>query len=221
MAVRAMSLPALLLLLVVFRCLHALTPGVLDSPSEANEPNPRYIIAVDTTGGLCLYRIEEWWTFELCYKEHVRQFHKEQNQVVSEYSLGTFKEEVNQDEIKSGDSTGTRASRYISQMYTGGERCEIDGSEAGRQRSTEVRFMCSEDAKESITAIMEPSTCNYLLTVTTPRLCKHPEFRIQAGPVGFIVCRAAPEGEAHEQPVVKQQAGLEDHDVVQPPKDEL
>ena len=29
MAVRAMSLPALLLLLVVFRCLHALTPGVL------------------------------------------------------------------------------------------------------------------------------------------------------------------------------------------------
>ena len=52
-------------------------------------------------GGLCLYRVEEWWTFELCYKKHMRQFHKEQNQVVSEYSLGTFQEvEVDQDEIK-------------------------------------------------------------------------------------------------------------------------
>ncbi len=25
---------------------------------------------------LCLYRIEDWWTYELCYKKHVRQFHK-------------------------------------------------------------------------------------------------------------------------------------------------
>ncbi len=59
------------------------------------------LLSLHRAGGLCLYRIEEWWTFELCYKEHVRQFHKEQNQVVSEYSLGTFKEEeVNQDEIK-------------------------------------------------------------------------------------------------------------------------
>lgn len=30
---------------------------------------------------LCFYRIEEWWTFELCYKKHVRQFHKEHDKV--------------------------------------------------------------------------------------------------------------------------------------------
>ena len=59
------------------------------------------LLFLHSAGGLCLYRNEEWWTFELCYKNHVRQFHKEQNQVVSEYSLGTFQEEeVNQDEIK-------------------------------------------------------------------------------------------------------------------------
>ena len=27
---------------------------------------------------LCLYRVEDWWTYELCYKKHVRQFHKVQ-----------------------------------------------------------------------------------------------------------------------------------------------
>ena len=59
------------------------------------------LLSMHPAGGLCLYRIEEWWTYELCYKKHVRQFHKEQNQVVSEYSLGTFQEEeVDQDEIK-------------------------------------------------------------------------------------------------------------------------
>lgn len=30
---------------------------------------------------LCMYRIEDWWTYELCYKKHVRQFHKEQDKV--------------------------------------------------------------------------------------------------------------------------------------------
>ena len=30
---------------------------------------------------LCFYRIEEWWTYELCYKKHVRQFHKDHDKV--------------------------------------------------------------------------------------------------------------------------------------------
>lgn len=34
--------------------------------------------ALDT---LCMYRIEDWWTYELCYKRSVRQFHKEGNKV--------------------------------------------------------------------------------------------------------------------------------------------
>ncbi len=41
------------------------------SPSEL-------LSALDT---LCLYRIDDWWTYELCYKRHVRQFHKEIDKV--------------------------------------------------------------------------------------------------------------------------------------------
>jgi Glucosidase II beta subunit-like protein len=39
-------------------------------------------------GMLCFYRIEDWWTYELCYKKHVRQFHKEGEKIVTEVSGG-------------------------------------------------------------------------------------------------------------------------------------
>lgn len=32
-------------------------------------------------GGHCFYRIEEYWTFELCYQKQLRQYHKEGDSV--------------------------------------------------------------------------------------------------------------------------------------------
>ena len=40
----------------------------------------------------CAYRVEDWWTYEVCYRKHVRQYHKEQGKVVSEYLLGAYSE---------------------------------------------------------------------------------------------------------------------------------
>lgn len=40
--------------------------GAGEAPSELLE-------ALD---GVCFYRVEDWWTYELCYKKAVRQFHK-------------------------------------------------------------------------------------------------------------------------------------------------
>ena len=72
-------------------------------------------------------------------------------------------------------------------------RCSIvgSGSSGGRQGHWEQAVLA---IYLRACLLQEPSTCNYLLTVATPRLCKHPDFRIQAGPVGYIVCRATPAG---------------------------
>ena len=41
-------------------------------------------------GARCFYRLEDWWTYELCYEKHVRQFHKEKDVLTSEFLLGLY-----------------------------------------------------------------------------------------------------------------------------------
>ena len=44
-------------------------------------------------GARCFYRLEDWWTYELCYKKHVRQFHREKDVLTAEYLLGVYHED--------------------------------------------------------------------------------------------------------------------------------
>lgn len=49
--------------------------------------------------GLCFYRAEEWWTYELCFKKSVRQFHKDaavadaSDGALIQFSLGNYNAE--------------------------------------------------------------------------------------------------------------------------------
>lgn len=70
------------------------------------------------------------------------------------------------------------------QVYTGGEACDI----TGKQRETDVHYVCSEEGKEGIKSIREHATCQYTLVFATPRLCKHPGFQTPKQPVHTIVC---------------------------------
>jgi hypothetical protein len=42
--------------------------------------------------GKCYYRQQGWWTYEFCYKSHVRQFHMDMNtkKITEEYMLGYY-----------------------------------------------------------------------------------------------------------------------------------
>ncbi len=42
--------------------------------------------------GKCFYRVTEWWTYEFCYKSHVRQFHRDPytQKVTEEYMIGRY-----------------------------------------------------------------------------------------------------------------------------------
>lgn len=41
----------------------------------------QYLPITQCAAGHCFYRIEEYWTFELCYQKQLRQYHKEGSSV--------------------------------------------------------------------------------------------------------------------------------------------
>lgn len=83
------------------------------------------------------------------------------------------------------------AQRYVAHRYSGGEACELTGS----PRSAEVRFVCGGD-DTLLTSVKEPASCSYVVTVTTPRLCKHPGFQQQPVPAALIQCHPLAAAEA-------------------------
>jgi protein OS-9 len=71
----------------------------------AAQKTPSQLLApLDT---LCMYRAEDWWTYELCFGKSVRQFHKEGDRVVSEYVLGEYSaQDTLLDEVRDDGSGG-------------------------------------------------------------------------------------------------------------------
>ncbi|KAL5985603.1 Protein OS-9 [Asimina triloba] len=128
----------------------------------------------------CLLRQEGWWSYEFCHKQHLRQFHVEDDKVLQEFVLGIYDPEAtaafneNQSDISTlKDPRSKDASqRYHAHLYTNGTICDL----TNQHRETEVRFVCSEP-RVLISSIKEISTCKYAITIHCPMLCKHPMFQ--------------------------------------------
>eukprot|EP01120_Amphizonella_sp_Union-15-10_P015557 TRINITY_DN8035_c0_g1_i2.p1 TRINITY_DN8035_c0_g1~~TRINITY_DN8035_c0_g1_i2.p1 ORF type:complete len:443 (-),score=55.10 TRINITY_DN8035_c0_g1_i2:96-1361(-) len=111
----------------------------------------------------CLLLIQQWWIYEFCHKQHVRQFHKFEDGRVTEFFLGI--DQNNEYQIKQS---------YVSVAYTHGTVCDI----TQQPRTTEIRFQCSGSATSlAIVDITEVSTCQYVIYIEVPQLCRHPKFK--------------------------------------------
>jgi len=117
--------------------------------------------------GNCLERNQGWWAYKVCFDQGVTQFHEEQKQVLTEFSLGNllqpYEDDPNQMVVKHG---------HLSQMFHGGTLCDL----TGHPRKVEVRYHCSLESLDHIESIKETATCQYLIMVASPRLCSHPAF---------------------------------------------
>ena len=173
---------------------------------------------LDDLKNQCFYRIEGWWTYEFCHGKGIRQYHQDDNQVVTAtFSLGAFDAAATRaahdarGEVAAATSAGSggeATAPYHAHVFTGGTPCDLTDLE----RETEVRFTCarqsagggvgveSGDAEReklnaadanvnAIERIDEASTCRYTMTFTTPSLCAHDAFRTKEQVVRDIVCR--------------------------------
>lgn len=179
--------------------------------------------------GRCFYYSNgDWWTYELCYKDRVSQFHREGTTRVSSYSLGRFDAEATarlERELAARETAGDARGigdallvddrRYHAHAFTGGNKCEdVGAAYEDVSRESEVRFVCAEDGGEGLSAVEEPVTCKYVLTFRTPLACNAKELRPKSPEVEHVTCSLAEDDDATF-------AGDASHGVELTPHDEL
>ncbi|XP_073324055.1 protein OS-9 [Pagrus major] len=137
----------------------------------------------------CLVKTKDWWTYEFCHGQHIRQYHLEDTEIKGDILfLGYYESEFDWSNETAKASKQHRLKRYHSQAYVNGSKCDLNGN----PRETEVRFVCEEGSGDYIARVDEPQSCRYVLTVHTSRTCQHPFLRppSTAKPQG-IVCQPA------------------------------
>ncbi|XP_015226141.1 PREDICTED: protein OS-9 [Cyprinodon variegatus] len=137
----------------------------------------------------CLIKTKDWWTYEFCHGQHIRQYHLEDSEIKGDILfLGHYESEFDWSNETAKASKQHKLKRYHSQAYVNGSKCDLNGN----PRETEVRFVCEEGSSDYIARVDEPQSCRYVLTVHTSRTCQHPFLRPPSSskPQG-IVCQPA------------------------------
>ncbi|XP_077352300.1 endoplasmic reticulum lectin 1 isoform X2 [Festucalex cinctus] len=188
-----------------YKCLlPSLASGEEDDDKEYSGPSPSQLLEPLFKRSSCSYRIESYWTYEVCHGKHVRQYHEEkemgQKISVQEYFLGNLagkrkSKEIVEETEKAQSAPETVLSKNIEGQLTpyyslemgNGTPCVLKQNEP---RSTSVLYVCHPEAKHEILSIAEVTTCEYEVVVLTPLLCAHPKYRFKSSPVNAIFCQA-------------------------------
>ncbi|XP_076313758.1 endoplasmic reticulum lectin 1 isoform X1 [Tachypleus tridentatus] len=154
----------------------------------------------------CSYRLEQYWTYELCHGRFLRQYHEENalsKKHVQEYFLGKYDiKQFEKDELrykkmserwKEGEKKKILEIKhenlklpFVEVNMTGGTICDLNGE----HRMSRIRYICNEDGKHEILSLKETSTCQYEVVVLSPSLCSHPDYRVKYRAETDILCHA-------------------------------
>lgn len=159
---------------------------------------------VQELDGPCLYYHSGYWSYSFCRNSEVKQFRSLPQQqgkpvfpptedpTVNSFILGKSVGEINTETRGGQDEWGNeidvrkseRASspttelqmegdtRYLVQKLEGGTLCDL----TGKPRRVDVQYHCMPNVGDRIGRLKEITTCSYLLTIYTPRLCKDVAF---------------------------------------------
>ncbi|XP_068744176.1 endoplasmic reticulum lectin 1-like [Montipora capricornis] len=175
-------------------------------------PDPDELLKGLVIRGECSYRLDTYWTYELCHGRHVKQFHEVKAGVVDnqvqEYYLGRLEPKVihtkNEGKDKplvqpptqgSGRSDKNVPMRKIDGhefpfykvVMTNGTPCDLLGN---KPRMTFVVYMCNPRSSNEIISVKELQTCQYEVEVFTPLLCANPAYMYHEKPVHQINCHS-------------------------------
>ncbi|XP_053568175.1 endoplasmic reticulum lectin 1 [Bombina bombina] len=156
----------------------------------------------------CSYRIESYWTYEVCHGKHIRQYHEDKETGkkpdIQEYYLGNMMKKNSlaetgekQDESEKTEYLRDSHTKNIEGQITpyypiemgNGTPCSL---KQDLPRSSTVMYICHPDAKHEILSVAEITTCEYEIVILTPLLCSHPKYRFRTSPINDIFCQSMP-----------------------------
>nr|XP_028580905.1 endoplasmic reticulum lectin 1 isoform X1 [Podarcis muralis] len=191
-----------------YKCiLPMLASGNEEEEKDYKGPSPADLLEPLFKQSSCSYRIESYWTYEVCHGKHIRQYHEEketgQKINIQEYFLGNMlhkspildpeqeekeNEKDSAKEIPMKNIEGQMTPYYPIGMGNG-TPCTL---RQNLPRSSSVMYVCHPEAKHEILSVAEVTTCEYEVVILTPLLCSHPKYRFRASPVNDIFCQSLP-----------------------------
>jgi protein OS-9 len=137
--------------------------------------------------GFCVQKHNGWWSYDVCWERHVRQFHADGGQLRTEYFLGKGPEY----KLEKGATQAltyrvhSTAGPYVAAELLNGTVCDL----TGKERVAELRLFCLSDEHDDQMSLemTEPETCKYVITMSHPRACI-PQLRRDKGVNLAIVC---------------------------------
>ena len=158
-------------------------------------PSPQWLVAA--LNQTCFEHVEGWWTYEVCFGLHLRQFHAEQGsgKPVQESLIGAYDWARGEQLAPAGVGTAPA----VVQHYEKGTACDIrnaepreafvrfecapsvptgtgDAASASTQgRAAPVAFVTVGPNQLSLLSIREAPSCVYTITIGSALVCDHPD----------------------------------------------
>uniref|UniRef100_A0A3Q4HFZ6 Endoplasmic reticulum lectin n=1 Tax=Neolamprologus brichardi TaxID=32507 RepID=A0A3Q4HFZ6_NEOBR len=129
------------------------------------------------SGSYCLHGGVGWWKYEFCYGRHVHQYHEDKEQGKNIVVVGNWNADEHLDWAKKNVARslqlredGVQKVKLVSHFYGHGDVCDL----TGKPRQVIVKLKCKEsESPHAVTVYMlEPQTCQYVLGVESPVICR-------------------------------------------------
>ncbi|XP_060083802.1 LOW QUALITY PROTEIN: endoplasmic reticulum lectin 1-like [Ylistrum balloti] len=186
-----------------YKCVLPDTKDSEDDSSKRNYagPTPDELMESLFQQKTCSYRIESYWTYELCHGKHMKQYHEDKELVIKRLPLrsiiwGLLNGVQKKIKIKKIDNIDLP---YFEVNMTDGTTCDL----TQQPRKSRFLYVCQPDGRGEIYEFKEVSTCEYEIVVLTAVLCSNPLFKPKNPPVSKIACHAV-DGSPDKPTVLKQ-----------------
>lgn len=166
-------------------------------------PTALELIAPLFSQSSCSYRLDTYWTYEVCHGRSIRQYHEDREGKkvkLQEYTLGNWDKrqyekllnevkELEQNKnhqipVKKIDNINLP---YLEILMDNGTLCELNQN---KPRQTRVLYVCYVHGKHEVYSLKETSTCQYEIVILSPFLCVHPKYKPKESEENKIDCRA-------------------------------